>query len=246
MACCDTPPVLEASKHDFDVVAVFVSALVVSDGHCSGFSFWNAGRNPFFRQNIPKPVGIITPVCQKPFCLGEAVQQGSRLGSFFTRKLEVVRCALSGASRRRSPFRLTKIIPPSTRQSSTRGLPWLFGKRGADDLYVRPTASTGRLYSVSLWRLNYIFKKSRVPSLEKRFLLNAFINNPSKFQIELLLSSGMNATSYTTSDRLIVSTDPEHRLWGHIFCMIGSRGYGIRMSHPQDHHQKSSHRDDYE
>jgi hypothetical protein len=35
-----------------------------------------------------------------------------------------------GVSRQRSPFRLTKMIPLSTRRSSTRGLPWLLGKYG--------------------------------------------------------------------------------------------------------------------
>src|SRR3546814_20143232 len=35
-----------------------------------------------------------------------------------------------GASRHRSPLRLTKTIPLNTRRSSTRGLPWLLGKYG--------------------------------------------------------------------------------------------------------------------
>lgn len=34
----------------------------------------------------------------------------------------------AGASRHRNPLRLMKIIPLSTRRSSTRGLPWDFGK----------------------------------------------------------------------------------------------------------------------
>ena len=35
-----------------------------------------------------------------------------------------------GASHHRNPLRLMKIIPLNTRRSSTRGLPWLFGKNG--------------------------------------------------------------------------------------------------------------------
>ena len=35
-----------------------------------------------------------------------------------------------GASRQRNPLRLKKIIPLNTRLSSTRGLPWDFGKKG--------------------------------------------------------------------------------------------------------------------
>ena len=35
-----------------------------------------------------------------------------------------------GASRQRRPLRFTKMIPLNTRRSSTRGLPWLFGKKG--------------------------------------------------------------------------------------------------------------------
>ena len=35
-----------------------------------------------------------------------------------------------GASRQRNPLRLMKIIPLSTRLSSTQGLPWDFGKKG--------------------------------------------------------------------------------------------------------------------
>jgi len=35
-----------------------------------------------------------------------------------------------GASHHRKPLRLTKIIPLDTRRSSTRGLPWLLGKKG--------------------------------------------------------------------------------------------------------------------
>ena len=37
----------------------------------------------------------------------------------------------AGASRHRNPLRLMKIIPLSTRRSSTRGLPWDFGKQGS-------------------------------------------------------------------------------------------------------------------
>lgn len=36
-----------------------------------------------------------------------------------------------GASRQRKPSRLMKIMPLRTRRSSTRGLPWGFGKKGS-------------------------------------------------------------------------------------------------------------------
>ena len=37
----------------------------------------------------------------------------------------------AGASRHRNPLRLMNIIPLNTRRSSTRGLPWDFGKKGS-------------------------------------------------------------------------------------------------------------------
>ena len=50
IACCDTPPALETSKHDFGAVATFVSAFAVSNGDCSGFSSWNARLDALFLQ----------------------------------------------------------------------------------------------------------------------------------------------------------------------------------------------------
>ncbi|AFW00294.1 hypothetical protein B932_0689 [Gluconobacter oxydans H24] len=41
-------PVLDPAKHDLDAITVSVSALVVSDGRCSGFLSWNAGLYPLF------------------------------------------------------------------------------------------------------------------------------------------------------------------------------------------------------
>ncbi|GAD09970.1 hypothetical protein GFGA_1c0846 [Gluconobacter frateurii NBRC 103465] len=53
-------------------------------------------------------------------------------------------------------MRFTKMMPLNTRRSSTRGLPWLLGKRAADDPSVHPSAKTGRSLPVSSQSLNKI------------------------------------------------------------------------------------------
>ena len=77
-ACCDAPPVFETTGHDLDLVAAFVSALVVFDGLVPGLSTQDARGNPLFVKGIAEPVGIVTAVAQQPVCFGQTIHQGCR------------------------------------------------------------------------------------------------------------------------------------------------------------------------
>jgi len=70
----DTPPVLEFCKHVFDFMALFVEDGIVRDKGFSVFLGWNAGRDAFFFQYLPEPVGIIAPVCEQFFGLRQSVE----------------------------------------------------------------------------------------------------------------------------------------------------------------------------
>jgi hypothetical protein len=49
-----------SAEHDLDAVAALVSALVVFDGHRTGFPAWNAGLDTLLFERIPEPFGVIT------------------------------------------------------------------------------------------------------------------------------------------------------------------------------------------
>ena len=60
----DTSPVLEATKHIFDLVPLAIEALVVIDLYCAVGSRWDAGSYAARCQGFAEPVGVITPVAQ--------------------------------------------------------------------------------------------------------------------------------------------------------------------------------------
>lgn len=68
-------PILEATEHDFDTVALFVSALVVSDVHGSAFPDRNAVLDALLLKRIAEPIGVIAPVCLYSPRLGQTEEQ---------------------------------------------------------------------------------------------------------------------------------------------------------------------------
>ena len=80
IACCDAPPTLQASEHDLNPVAPFVAALVALHGLLAGLPAGDANLYPFVFQSVSEPVGVISPVAQKPSRLRQTAQQSRRAG----------------------------------------------------------------------------------------------------------------------------------------------------------------------
>ncbi len=59
---------------------VFVSALVVFDGHRAGFTAGNAGLDALLLERVAEPLGVIAPVGPHPLCFRQVVEQSRRSG----------------------------------------------------------------------------------------------------------------------------------------------------------------------
>jgi len=77
---CNTAPILELSKHVFNLMPLFIQNFIVVYLTFSVLPGRDAGCNSLFHQTFPEPVGIITAVRQKVFGCGKVIKQLSGPG----------------------------------------------------------------------------------------------------------------------------------------------------------------------
>lgn len=73
----NSPPVLETSKHDFNLVPSFIKVLVIKNRLLPVLSGWNARCHSLVEECLAKPGGIITTIRQKVLSLWQGVQKHS-------------------------------------------------------------------------------------------------------------------------------------------------------------------------
>ena len=78
IAGVDASPVLETTKHVFDLVPLPIEVLVVIDLYSAVGSRWDAGGYAARCQGFAEPVGVVTPVAQQHFRFWQRVDHQSR------------------------------------------------------------------------------------------------------------------------------------------------------------------------
>jgi hypothetical protein len=78
VAGMDAPPVLEASEHVLDLVALAIEGFVVGDRDLAVGFGWDARGDALGDQGLTEPVGVVTPIAEHGPGLGQGVQHQSR------------------------------------------------------------------------------------------------------------------------------------------------------------------------
>ena len=73
----NTGPILDATEHDFDLVALLVELFAVAAPVYSVLAWWDARRDAFLLQGGDKPVGVIPPIGNQFGGIGECRQKTS-------------------------------------------------------------------------------------------------------------------------------------------------------------------------
>ncbi len=72
----DDGPILQSADHDFDPVATFVAAPIVSDDLLAILPSGETGLYPFVFQCISQPIGVIAAAGEQRLCGCQAAEQG--------------------------------------------------------------------------------------------------------------------------------------------------------------------------
>jgi len=65
ISSCDTPPILEASEHILDFMALFIEDFIILYFLLPVFLWWNTRRDALIDQCLPEPIGVISFVGQQ-------------------------------------------------------------------------------------------------------------------------------------------------------------------------------------